>query len=59
MALEEYGENLDKLEIHLGAMAGVLGSFRTALTEKGFAENEAAAFALEWWRATLNDPEDG
>lgn len=58
MALEDYGVNLDQLEIHLGAMAGVLGRFREALIDKGFAEPEAAALALEWWRATLNDPDD-
>jgi hypothetical protein len=34
--LDGYGEKLDQLEIHLGAMAGVLGRFRTALIKVGF-----------------------
>lgn len=57
MALENYGMNLDQLEIHLAAMAGLLGSFRKALIEQGFAEEEAAALCLAWWHSALNDPE--
>ena len=52
-----YGENLDQLEIHLAAMAGLLGSFRKALVEAGFSEDGAIVLAAEWWRATLTDEE--
>ena len=56
---EGYVDDLDGLDIHLAASAGVLGRFRKALVEAGFAEDEAAAFALEWWRNALQDPEGG
>ena len=49
--LEGYGENLDQLEMHLAAQAGVLGRFRTALIEAGFSEAEVGRLALECWRA--------